>query len=378
MRLDRRTCTSLLLLVSFLAIFGFSGAARAQAVPTYKVDASWPKELPHNWIMGQASGIAVDRAGHIWVLQRPHTDTKDELGAAQNPPISQCCYAAPPVLEFDAAGNLLQAWGGPGAGYDWPKLEHSIFVDSSGDVWITGNGRTDRQALKFTGEGKFIMQIGHPSNAPMNSADPTILGSPAGIDVDAKTHEVFIADGYGNRRVIVFDANTGKFKRLWGAYGHPPEDSGRHPYDPSAPPDQQFGNEVHCAHVSNDGLVYVCDRLNDRIQVFTRQGKFLKEFFIHKETLGNGSVADLAFSPDKRQRYMFVADGENSVIWIVRRSNGEILGSIGHAGRNAGQFHHLHDIASDSHGNLYTGEVETGKRVQKFVPVRSQSAPRSN
>lgn len=328
--------------------------------------------------MGQVSGIAVDRADHVWVLQRPASDTKDELGAAQNPPTSQCCIAAPPVLEFDSAGNLLKSWGGPGQGYDWPTMEHSILVDLSGDVWITGNGPTDRQALKFTSGGKFLMEIGHPSKAPMNSKDTTILGRPAGIDIDKKTNELYIADGYGDRRVIVFDAATGEFKRLWGAYGNPPVDGPAVPYNPSAPPSQQFGAEVHCVHVSSDGFAYVCDRLNDRIQMFNRQGKFLKEFIIHKETLGNGSVADLAFSSDDGQRYIFVADGENSVIWILHRADGEILGSFGHAGRNAGQFHHLHDIACDSHGNIYTGEVDNGKRVQKFVPYRPRVTSRSN
>lgn len=373
-KLTVQTCKSLL--ATCVIVLAFCTIASAQNPLTYRVDANWPKQLPNNWIMGQVSGIAVDKQDHVWVLQRPGSNAKDDLGAAQTPPVSQCCVAAPPVLEFDAQGNLLKSWGGPGAGYDWPTTEHSIFVDKEGNVWITGNGPTDRQALKFTNDGKFIMQIGHPSKAPMNSNDPTILGRPAGIEVDEKTHELYIADGYGNRRVIVFDSDTGKFKRLWGAYGNMPNDADPGPYDPSAPPDQQFRNPLHCAHVSSDGFVYVCDRVNDRIQIFTREGKFLKEFFIRKETLGNGSVYDLAFSADEGQRYLLVADGENNVIWTVRRSDGEILGTTGHAGRNAGQFHHVHEVVSDSHGNLYTGEVETGKRVQKFVLVHPKPGSR--
>lgn len=355
-------------LLAFVLALAVCISLRAQDhLPSYKVDADWPKQLPNNWIMGQVSGIAVDRQDHIWVLQRPGSNAKDDLAAAQHPPVSQCCFAAPPVLEFDAAGKLLKSWGGPGSGYDWPSSEHSIFVDSQNNVWITGNGVSDRQALKFTNDGKFLMQIGHSSKAPIDSLATTLLGRPAGVDLDEKAHEIYIADGYGNRRVIVFDSETGKFKRVWGAYGNMPDDNNPGPYDPSAPVDKQFRTPLHCVHLSNDGLVYVCDRVNDRIQVFTKEGKFLKEFFLRKETLGNGSAYDLAFSLDRNQNFLLVADGENNVIWTLRRSDGSILGSTGHAGRNAGQFHHVHDIVSDSKGNLYTGEVDTGKRAQKFV-----------
>jgi len=211
------------------------------------------------------------------------------------------------------------------------------------------------------------MQIGHPSKAPINSLDTSLLGRPAGMDMDEKAHELYIADGYGNRRVIVFDSETGKFKRMWGAYGSMPNDTDPGPYDPSAAVDKQFRTPLHCVHLASDGLVYVCDRVNDRIQVFTKEGKFLKEFFLRKETLGNGSTYDLAFSRDPSQNFLLVADGENNVIWTLRRSDGAVLGSTGHAGRNAGQFHHVHEVVSDSKGNLYTGEVETGRRAQKFV-----------
>lgn len=358
------------LFVLCIVAIGVCRSAMAQEQPSYKVDANWPKQLPNNWIMGQVSGIAVDHENHVWVLQRPASNAKDDLGAAQSPPVSQCCFAGPPVLEFDGAGNLLKSWGGPGPGYDWPNSEHSIFVDASGNIWITGNGATDRQALKFTNDGKFIMQIGHSSKAEINSLDTTLLGRPAGIEVDEKARELYIADGYGNRRVIVFDSDTGKFKRMWGAYGNAPSDADPGPYDPGAAPGKQFRTPVHCVHLSNDGLVYVCDRVNDRIQVFTKEGKFLKEFFLRKQTLGNGSAYDLTFSRDQSQGYLLVADGENNVIWTVRRSDGAILGSTGHAGRNAGQFYHVHEVVADSSGNLYTGEVETGKRVQKFILMK--------
>jgi hypothetical protein len=348
-------------------------AMRAQAPPEYKVDASWPKQLPNNWIMGQVGGIAVDQQDHIWVLQRPGSNTKDDIGAAQTPPVADCCVSAPPVLVFDADGNLLRSWGGPGSGYDWPSSEHSIFVDHSGNVWITGNGAKDRQAIKLTSDGKFILEIGHPSAVPMNNSDTTILGRPAGIELDEKAHEVYFADGYLNRRVIVFDSETGAYKRMWGAYGKPPSDADLVPYSPGDAPSQSFRNPLHAVRISRDGFVYVCDRVNDRIQVFMKDGKFLKEFIWRPQTLGNGSAYDLVFSHDAAQKYLMVDDGENNVIWTLLRSDGSVVGTTGHAGRNAGQFHHVHTIASDSKGNLYTGEVETGRRIQKFTLVQRKA-----
>jgi Two component regulator propeller len=357
-----------------LAIVASAGAVaiRAQEAPKYRVDASWPQELPNNWIIGQIGGLAVDREDHIWVLQRPASNTVDELGASQTPPRSQCCFAAPPVLEFDKQGRLLRSWGGPGEGYDWPKTEHGIYVDKDGNVWIGGNAPTDRHVLKFKSDGHFLLQIGHSSSDPPNNSRTDILGRPAGIEVDAETHEVYIADGYMNKRVIVFDADTGAYKRMWGAYANAPSDADTGAYSPSAPLSQQFRNPVHCVHLSRDGLVYVCDRLDDRMQVFTKQGKFVKEFTVRPETLGMGSVWQFAFSNDEHQAFLLIADGENNVIWTVRRDDGKVLGQTGHNGRNAGQFHWLHQLVSDSEGNLYTGEVDTGKRIQKFVLVKNE------
>ncbi len=352
--------------------------ASAQDPPKYQVDPSWPKELPNSWIMGQVGGMAVDKHDHIWVLQRPATDTPDELGASLTPPRSMCCLTTPPVLEFDAQGNLIQSWGGPGEGFDWPKNEHGIYVDRDDNVWIGGSAPgtaatpSDRHILKFTNKGHFLKQIGHPSTDPADSTRTDILGRPAGIEVDADAHEVYIADGYINRRVIVFDSETGAFKRMWGAYGNPPNDVDPGPYNPTAPADQQFRNPVHCVHISRDGLVYVCDRLNDRMQIFTKQGKFVKEFSLRTQTLGMGSVFQFAFSIDEHQKYLLIGDGENNVIWTVLREDGKVVGQMGHNGRNAGQFHWLHQVVSDSQGNLYTGEVDTGKRIQKFVLVREK------
>ena len=365
-----RTALTIVLLTTVVsAIIAFAPATPAQDPPKYQVVPSWPQELPNNWIIGQVGGLAVDRDDHIWVLQRPASNTVDELGASLTPPRSLCCIAAPPVLEFDTQGNLLRSWGGPGQGFDWPKSEHGICVDNDGNVWITGSAATDRHVLKFKPDGHFLLQIGHPSADPPNSTRTDILGRPAGIEVDSQAHEVYVADGYLNKRVIVFDSDTGAFKRLWGAYGHPPNDADPGGYDPAATPDQQFRSPVHCVHISKDGLVYVCDRLNDRMQVFTKQGKFMNEFTVRPQTLGMGSVWQLAFSTDEHQKYLLVADGENNVIWTIRREDGVAVGQTGHSGRNAGQFHWLHQLVSDSHGNLYTGEVDTGKRLQKFLLV---------
>jgi DNA-binding beta-propeller fold protein YncE len=365
-----RTCARVLVrcgVASAIVLGAGAFVMCGQDAPKYRVDPFWPQELPNNWIIGQVGGLAVDREDHIWVLQRPASNTVDEIGASLRPPRSQCCMAAPPVLEFDKQGHLLQSWGGPGEGFDWPKTEHGIYVDKDENVWIGGNAPTDRHILKFKQDGHFLMQIGHPSADPPNSLRTDILGRPAGIEVDSQAHEVYIADGYMNKRVIVFDSETGAFKRLWGAYGKPPEDSDPGAYSPGAALDPQFRNPVHCVHISRDGLVYVCDRVNDRMQVFTTQGKFVKEFSLRPETLGMGSVWQFAFSIDEHQKFLLVADGENNVIWTLRREDGAVLGLTGHNGRNAGQFHWLHQIASDSGGDLYTGEVDTGKRIQKFV-----------
>jgi DNA-binding beta-propeller fold protein YncE len=344
-------------------------------VPNYRVDTSWPKQLPGNWIMGQVGGMSIDDQDHIWILQRPRALTADVLGAAQTPPRSLCCNSAPPVLEFDVSGNLIRSWGGPGVAPDWPKIEHAIRVDRSGNVWISGNGATDRQVIKFSPDGKQLLEIGHPSDAPVNNQDISILGKPAGIDIDEAAHEVYIADGYLNSRVVVYDSNTGVFKRGWGAYGISLDQisNEKTPYVPGAPPAKEFST-VHCAKLSIDGLVYVCDRVNDRIQVFTTAGKFLKEFFLRPATIG-GSVFTIAFSHDKAQKYLLLTDGTNELVSILRRSDGAEVAQIGHGGRNAGQFLGPHQLVMDSKGNLYVGEG-LGQRIQKFILRHPNSLPR--
>jgi DNA-binding beta-propeller fold protein YncE len=292
---------------------------------------------------------------------------RTEMGLATKPPSAEaCCVPAPPILEFDPAGNLVRHWGGPGEGYEWPASNHGISVDHKGNVWIGGNDAKDAHVVKFSADGKFLMQVGRQGKSG-GSNDTESFGRVAKIFVDPKANEAYFADGYGNKRVAVIDADTGKFKRYWGAYGNKPDDTDLGNYDPDAPPAQQFRNPVHCAELASDGLVYVCDRANDRIQVFQRDGKFVKEAFIAKRTLGDGSVWDIAFSRDPQQRYLYLADGKNEKVYILERDSLKLLTSFGDGGRQPGQFFGVHSIATDSKGNIYTTETYEGKRLQKFV-----------
>ena len=339
--------------------------APPRSVPTFAVDASWPT-LPNDWVLGQVSSVTVDDQDHVWVLHRPRT-VEDEQGTA-----------APPVLEFDDAGTFIRAWGGPGAGYEWPANEHGIHVDHQGHVWVGGNSgqpESDDMLLKFTTEGELLLQVGHRGQSSGNM-DTENVRRPAEAFVYQDTNEVFVADGYGNRRVIVLDADTGAFKRMWGAFGNAPLD---------APPDtdaadaargpEQFAT-VHGIEVSNDGLVYVADRNNSRIQVFTIDGDYATQGFINRQGDSASTAAGLAFSPDAQQQFMYVADQGNSHIHIVDRQTLEVLDSFGTNGENPGEFQALHHIASDSHGNLYTAEAQRGRRVQKFELTGAAPVPR--
>jgi len=365
-----------------LALLIFSAQAANLMAPRFEVDFTWPKPLPNHWILGQAVGVAVDADDHVWIIHRPASLEATETHATTNPPIAQCCAPAPPVLEFDQAGNLLRHWGGPGDGYDWPLSNHGITIDYRGNVWIGGNSRDpvpgtapapgalasyhDDMILKFTRDGKFLMQIGKPGQS-RGSNDTANLRLPAKTFVDPKTNEVYVADGYANHRVIVFNAGTGEYQRHWGAYGHKPDDADPGPYKPDAAPAVQFRNPVHCAMLSDDGLLYVCDRVNDRIQVFKPDGTFVKEAFIEKNTLGSGSAWDMAFSRDKEQKFIYLADGENDQVHILDRQSLEVLTSFGQGGRQPGEFYGVHSIATDSKGNLYTTETWRGQRVQRFI-----------
>jgi DNA-binding beta-propeller fold protein YncE len=371
-------------------VLGKRAAAKPAAVmaPQFEVDPLWPKPLPNHWLLGMTIGVSVDAADNIWIIHRQGSLDPGELHATTKPPQAICCAPAPPVLEFDPAGNLIRHWGGPGNGYDWPDSNHGITIDYKGNVWIGGNGKgplpkiegapaeelqsnpnrsyNDNMVLKFTQNGQFLMQIGKPSSSK-GSNDVANLRLPAKTFIDKQTNEVYVADGYANHRVIVFDADTGKYKRLWGAYGNKPDDANQGNYNPDAPPSQQFRNPVHCAELSVDRLLYVCDRVNDRIQVFKPDGTFVKEGFIAKRTLGSGSAWDIAFSKDPQQKYIYLADGENDRVHILLRDTLEVLTTFGEGGRQPGEFYGPHSIAADSKGNIYVTETYRGQRVQKFV-----------
>jgi sugar lactone lactonase YvrE len=334
--------------------------------PQYQIDPSWPKPLPNDWMMGQAAGVAVDKQDHIWVIQRPATACQPSTETEKKQSAKKECKAAPPVMEFDQTGNLLRAWGGASEDYQWPGREHGITIDTKGFVWIGGNGPIDGQYLKFTPEGKFILQIGK-SGTLTDSNDVTRLGQPADADIDIDANEVYIADGYHNHRVIVFDSESGAYKRHWGAYGNRPKDADLRQYNPTA---SQFANPVHCVRIAKDGLVYVCDRANNRIQVFQKNGTFIKEFIVEKGTRSSGSTWDLDFWIDPQQSLLFHADGSNSRVSTLKRENGAAIARFGSSGSSPGEFHRLHNLAVDSAGNIYTTEVDTGNRAQKFRLVQ--------
>ncbi len=342
------------------------GAVQA---PRFEVDPFWPKPLPNHWLLGSAIGVSVDDQDHVWIVHRGGAtlNARTEMGAATDPKTAEeCCMPAPPVLEFDPAGNLVGHWGGPGTGYEWPLSNHGITVDYKGNVWIGGNDAKDAHVLKFTKAGKLLMQFGQQGKSG-GSHDTQSFGRVAKIFVDPKANEAYIADGYGNKRIAVIDADTGRFKRYWGAYGNKPDDTPLGRYNPDEPPAQQFRNPVHCAELSLDGLLYVCDRPNNRIQVFKPDGTFVKEVFIARRTLGDGAVWDIAFSRDPGQRFLYLADGKNEKIYIIQRDTMQILTTFGDGGRQPGQFFGVHSIATDSKGNIYTTETYEGKRLQKFV-----------
>jgi DNA-binding beta-propeller fold protein YncE len=383
----------------WLAVFALAGVVFAQGtgnrrLPRFEPDPSFPK-LPNNWVLGNVGGVAIDRHDNVWVIHRPRSIAVDKTAEGKT--------AAPPVLEFDASGKFLQSWGGDGQGYDWPDSEHNIFVDQKDNVWISGSSpggqskttRSDDMLIKFTNRGKFLFQVGG-RDVSLGSKDTKSVNKPGDLFVSAKTNEVYLADGYGNRRVVVFDAETGAFKRMWGAFGVAPEDdegsggrgasggpagvrpagAGRGAGRGAAPPPvletdgpgpAKFSSPVHGIVVSNDDTVYVADRSNRRVQLFTRQGHYLGQIFINRAGPSPDSASGLALSPDKGQQFLYMADFGNSRVVVVDRKKLEVLYQFGTRGAEPGQFQGLHHLAVDSKGNLYTAEVAPGARLQRFA-----------
>ena len=422
---------NLLLGITFIAVLAtlvvtqsaLEKAAAAQAkgnvqAPMFEVDPFWPKTMPDNWVFGQTIGLGIDEKDQVWIIHRGNDITastgegnleRTEYafpgalggggrggrgaaggaaagGAAAAPAapgpnfyretgnrVSECCRPAPPVVAFAPDGTVVHSWGGPDLHPDWPDSNHGIVVDHKGFVWIGGNGGPDAHILKFTREGKFVAMFGKKGarmvdgKPVINSNDMNAFGRVAKVFIEPKANEAYVADGYFNRRVAVVDMDSGKIKRYWGGSGLPPDDGPLPPYDPKTPPIKGFRTPVHCAEVSNDGFVYVCDRVNDRLQVFTKEGKFVKEKQYFPETRSDGSVWDVAFSKDPQQRFLYMADGANEHVYIIDRQSLEVLTSFGTGGRQPGMFFGVHSIAVDSKGNIYTTETYSGKRLQKFV-----------
>ena len=364
------------------AAFGAGGQA-----PMFEVDPLWPQPLPNHWLVGPMIGIAVDARDHIWVVHRNTLNQfvlNTEIGIISE--VSECCQPGPPVLEFDQEGNLISSFGGPSetGEYDWPESNHGLAIDNMGNIWIGGNGGTDKHVLQFATDGTFLKQIGDPeAREGRNSLDEMNFGQVAKLSNHPATNELFVADGYGNKRVAVLDATTGALKRFWGAYGEVPDDeeyatmtrwSAR---DGTAPP-PQFQGPVHCAEPSTDGLVYVCDRGADRVQVFQLDGTFVQEVLIAPNTRSQGSTWDIAFSPDEAQTYLYLADGQNMKVYIILRETMEVLTSFGDGGRQPGLFFAVHSIDTDSDGNIYTTETYEGSRLQKFVYLGIGPIPSAN
>jgi hypothetical protein len=355
----------------------------SQTMPVFQVDPGWPR-LPNNWVMGVVSAVATDKRDHVWILHRPRT-VSEKMKA----------QAAPPVLEFDADGKFVRAWGGDSTAYEWPINEHGITVDYKDNVWVGGSGITDDMLLKFTLDGKFIKQIGHRKQSTGN-ADSMNLNRSADVFIYPKTNEAFVADGYGNRRLIVFDAETGAFKRMWGAFGNQPDNrppagapgaaaappaaagTAKPALDTDGPGSPTFGNPVHAVKVSNDGLVYVADRANRRVQVFTTDGKYVTQVFINRAGPADNSAAGLAFSPDPQQQFLYVADLGNSHMLVLNRKSLQVLYQFGAQGERPGDFRTPHHMAVDSKGNLYTAEVNPGNRAQRFVFKGTSTTPPPN
>ena len=373
----QRDRSSSLLCAAALAALAVGGRIGAQEsnlrAPEFKVDAAWPV-IPDGWVLGEVTSISVDSNDNIWVLHVP-----------QSIPEAQRANAAPPVLKFDGAGKLLASWGGPGEGFEWPGREHGIFVDANDFVWIAGRagwprptapGNSDDMILKFTPAGEFVMQIGRRGQSTGN-LDTVNVHQATDVFVDTEAEEVYAADGYGNKRVIVFDSQTGKFKRMWGAFGNPPpatfapNAAAPQPQTtPDGPP--EFGLP-HAIKVSRDGVVYVADRINNRIQLFTRDGRFLKQVRVTNE--GSTVVpvpAGFAFSPDRDQQFLYVVDSGAMRVVIFDRQAMAQIGAVGMRGAAAGEFDIVHHMATDSSGNLYTAEIVNRRRAQKLVLQRAQ------
>jgi hypothetical protein len=373
-------------------------AVDAQGAPMFKVDPFWPKPLPNRWSMQQVTGVYVEEKNdHVWFLNRAAAADGDETGGEGNPPRIDCCIRGPEVIELDPEGNVVHAWGGPGYIPEWPTALQTVIADRQGNVWVAGTAAQD-SILKFTREGKLLWDFGHrpPKDGPPlkeNNQQTDVLVSKGRFNLDEDAHEIYLINW---KRVLVYDMDTGAFKRGWGGHGMPLSEITNDPipayqWNGGPPPEEKnLVPDLHFVEISKDGMVYVGERGQNRISVYTKQGKWLQDFSVSPNTPAQrlqaggkdcgglppntkmppcGTTYKMVFSKDPQQKYMYVADGTNDHVWILDRKTGRTLGNFGSNGKYAGQFHWINAVATDSKGNIYTGEVEEAKRIQKFVPV---------
>ena len=406
MRTNRQTMLFKSVLMAIAAFFCINGSALSQGLPNYYVDPTWPKPLPNNWKIGGVMGIAIDRNSDIWVYNRPNDLTSLELRAEPSPSIAECCVRPPAMIHFDAAGNVIGSFDAPQG--------HGMDVDDEGFVYLgqdtvrkydpqTGEvvaevARTPEREDAWRGVGlppPIQRAPGQPVSArptrPMVSATeaaeaaaafrekyppetPMIVGGLEEIRIIEEDNEMYVADNYLGGRILIFDLDTFEFKRGWGAYGKPlsqiSTDDADHAYTPNGPMPRDFAGHL-TVNVSNEGLVYAADRNANRIHVTTKDGEFQQEFILAPGTGAGGSTGGVAFSHDPEQQYLYISDLTNNKIWFLDRETGEVVEEMGSMSDAGGQFYGLHMIAVDSHGNIYTGEVQNGERAQRFVPVDS-------
>jgi hypothetical protein len=395
-------------------ILGISLIAQQPAAPKFKLDPDWPKPYPNKWKIGGVTGLAVDKDDNVWVYDRPNDLTDIELEAERTPPIADCCVRPPSMIHIDKAGNVIGSFDAPQGhgmaidtkGFAYLGLETVKKYDTRTGMHIAdvprapervpgaGGGDAATAGPHMPGHGSRgpvagFLPFGRPRPDPAAAAaraaavkafrekypptTPMIVGGLEEIRLDEPAHELYAADNYLGGRVMVFDLDTFKFKRGWGAYGHTLDqittDDADRAYTPGGPEPKEFRGHL-TLNISHDGYVYAADRMANRIQVFTKQGKYIKEFVVAPMTGVGGSTGGVMFSPDKAQKYLYISDLTNNHVWFLERETGKILGTMGSMGQNGGQFFGLHMIATDSKGNIYTGEVFYGERVQRFLAVR--------
>ena len=367
-------------------------AVDGNGAPLYRVDPFWPKALPNRWSMQQVTGLHVDHMNHIWFLNRGRAAVPTEIGGDSTGG-GLCCVLGPEVIELDQEGNVVNAWGGPGYHPLWPTSLQTVIADTKGFVWVAGTAAQD-SILKFTRDGTFVWDFGHrpppeAGSTPKNNQNTNAFVNKGRFQLDEVANELYIID---QKRVVVYDASTGAFKRGWGGHGMPLSQISNDPIPPytwtgGPPPEEEnFVPTLHFIEISKDRQVYIGERGQNRIQVFTTDGKFVKSISVSPNTpargcgglttlMGSpcGTLYKMVMSKDPQQKYLFVADGTNHVVWMVDRQSGKTLGHFGGNGRLAGQLHFPNAIGIDTRGNIYTGEVDNGKRIQKFAPVMANS-----